>query len=328
MHAYLDRREFLKTAGVAAVGTIATGASLPARAATAQTKPQRFFAGFAPNSLGVNIDTFWMNMEECSKVGFHYIEVDNSQLKLAQAYINRTSEFKDRMDRLNLRLVGLNESYSLLDPTGYAAIREENALIGRFMKAIGGVYSGPYGALSNDEDLMRQVGRLCDQEGKRLWEEHGIKFSYHTHSSRGFRRLMDLTDPRYVHLNPDLGWLARGFGTREEAERPSDALEVCRAYLSRICTIHMKDYDPNYEFEYQGRRLKGGVVLPGKGIVNFPEVVAFLREAGFAGYWLGEHVGIGTYDYVRTKESMTTYPVFKEYMTTTLGLSLSRTLPA
>ena len=38
-------------------------------------------------------------------------------------------------------------------------------------------------------------------------------------------------------------------------------------------------------------------------------------------------VGIGTYDYVRTKESMTTYGVFKEYMTRTLGLSLSRTLP-
>jgi sugar phosphate isomerase/epimerase len=328
MHAHIDRRTFLKSAGVAAAATMAAGRPLPAFAATAVGKPQKFFAGFAPNSLGVNIDTFWMNMEECSKVGFYHIEVDNSQLKLAQAYINRTSEFKDRMDKLNLRLVGLNEAYSLLDPAKYGDIREENALIGRFMKAIGGVYTGPYGALSNDEDLMRQIGRLCDQEGKRLWEDHGIKFSYHTHSSRGFRRLMDLTDPRYVHLNPDLGWLARGFSTREEDEKPSNALEVCRAYLSRICTIHMKDYDPNYEFDYQGRHLKGGVVLPGKGIVNFPEVVDFLKEAEFTGYWLGEHVGIGTYEYVRTPESMTTYPVFKEYMTKTLGLSLSRTLPA
>jgi len=313
----------MKSAGGAAVAAAAVGGSFSSYVEAASTKPQKFFAGFAPNSLGVNIDTFWTSMEECSKIGFRNVEVDNSQWKLAQAYVNKISEYKDRMAKYNVRLVGLNEAYGLLDPTKYAAIREENAVIGKFMQAIGGVYSGPYGPLTNDEALMRQVAKLCNEEGKRMWETNGIKFSYHTHSSLGYRRLMDLTDPRYVYLNPDLGWLARGFSTTGDQEKPSDALEVARAYASRICTVHMKDYDPNYEFDYQGKHWKGGVVLPGKGIVNFPAVVDFLRDAEFTGFWLGEHVGIGTYEYVRTRESLNaTYPYFKDYMVKTLGLNL------
>jgi sugar phosphate isomerase/epimerase len=133
---------------------------------------------------------------------------------------------------------------------------------------------------------------------------------------------MDLTDPRYVGLTPDLAWLARGYSTRGELSPPADALEVCRAYVSRICTIHMKDYDPNYKFEYQGKPMTGGVVLPGKGVVDFPAVVDFLKEAEWAGQWMGENVGIGTYELERTADAVKVYPHFKEYMTSRLGLKL------
>jgi sugar phosphate isomerase/epimerase len=322
METKLDRRSFLKSAGAMAAAATVTAGGLSSSVAATSTKPQKFLAGLAPGSLGIDIDAFWNTMEASSKVGFHNIEVDNSQLKLAQAYANRTAEFKDRMDKLQLRLVGLNESYSLLDPTKYDDITEENGLIGKFMQAIGGVYTGPYGPLTNDEELMRKIAKICNEEGKRLWETNGIKFSYHTHSSLGFRRLMDLTDPRYVNLTPDLAWLARGFSTRGEESSPADALEVCRAYLSRICTIHMKDYDPDYEFDYQGKHLKGGVVLPGNGVVNFPAVVDFLKEAEFTGFWLGEHVGIGTYELERSAKAVELYPYFRDYMVETLGLKL------
>ncbi len=321
MEIKIDRRSFLKSAGAAAAGMV-THANLLPFAAAASTKPQKFLAGLAPGSLGITIDGFWHTMEAASKVGFHNIEVDNSQLKLAQAYAGKTAEFKERMEKLQLRLVGLNEAYSLLDPTKYGEISSENRLIGQFMQDIGGIYTGPYGPLSNEEDLMRKIAKICNEEGKRLAETNGIKFSYHTHSSLGFRRLMDLTDPRYVHLTPDLAWLARGFSSRGEMSPPADALEVCRAYASRLCTIHMKDYDPNYEFEYRGKPTKGGVVLPGKGIVDFPAVVDFLREAGFAGQWMGENVGIGTYEFERTAKAVDVYPHFKDYMVNKLGLKL------
>jgi sugar phosphate isomerase/epimerase len=262
-------------------------------------------------------------MEAASKVGFHNIEVDNSQLKLAQAYINKTGEFKDRMDKLQLRLVGLNESYSLLDTTKYDEIAQENRLIGKFMQAVGGIYTGPYGPLTNDEDLIRKIAVLCNQEGKRLMETNGIKFAYHTHSSLGFRRLMDVTDYRYVNLTTDLGWLARGYSTRGESSPPTDALEVVRAYESRLCTVHMKDWDPNPEYDYNGQHYKGAVTVPGKGIVNFPAVVEFLKDAGWTGQWLGEHVGIGTYEFERSPDAVSIYPAYKDYMVNVLHLNLA-----
>src|SRR5579864_858480 len=181
MESKLDRRSFLKSAGAIAAAGMITNGSLPVAAAS--TKLQKFLAGMAPGSLGITIDAFWHTMEAASKVGFHNIEVDNSQLKLAQAYIDKIGEFKDRMDKLQLRLVGLNESYSLLDPTKYEDIATENRLIGKFMQAVGGIYTGPYGPLTNEEDLMGKIAVLCNQEGKRLMETNGIKFAYHTHSS-------------------------------------------------------------------------------------------------------------------------------------------------
>jgi len=319
----LDRRSFLKSAGAMAAASALSTASASSFAATPSTKPQKFLAGMAPGSLGINIDAFWHTMEASSKVGFHNIEVDNSQLKLAQAYINKTGEFKDRMDKLQLRLVGLNEAYSLLDPSKYGVITEENILIGKFMQAVGGIYTGPYGPLTNDEDLIRKIAQLCNQEGKRLKENNGIKFAYHTHSSLGFRRLMDVTDPRYVNLTTDLGWLARGYSTRGESSPPTDALEVVRAYESRLCTVHMKDWDPNPEYDYNGQHYKGAVTVPGKGIVNFPAVADFLKEAGWEGQWLGEHVGIGTYEFERTPEAVNVYPEYKNYMVNVLHLNLA-----
>ncbi len=321
MKTALNRRSFIKSASAlaASVGPLSYAATA---SGAVGRKQQKFLCGFAPSSLGIGMDGFWHAMEAASKAGLHNIEVDNTQLKLAQKYVNNINEFKDRMDELGLRLVGLNEGYSLLDTSKYGEIAEENRLIGRFMEAIGGIYTGPYGALTNDEELMRSIAKLCNEEGKRLVESNGIKFSYHTHSSLGFRRLMDLTDPRYVNLTPDLSWLARGHSTRGELSPPADALEVVRAYESRICTIHMKDYDPNIEFEYQGKQYKGGVVLPGEGIVDFKSVVEFLLEAGWDGQWMGEIVGIGTYERERTAEAVDVYPFYVDYMEDELGLDL------
>jgi sugar phosphate isomerase/epimerase len=323
MELKLDRRSFLKSAGVLSAAGMLTTTSRSSVAQAASAKPQKFLAGMAPGSLGITIDAFWHTMEAASKVGFHNIEVDNSQLKLAQAYINKTGEFKDRMDKLQLRLVGLNESYSLLDTTKYDEIAQENRLIGKFMQAVGGIYTGPYGPLTNDEDLIRKIAVLCNQEGKRLMETNGIKFAYHTHSSLGFRRLMDVTDYRYVNLTTDLGWLARGYSTRGESSPPTDALEVVRAYESRLCTVHMKDWDPNPEYDYNGQHYKGAVTVPGKGIVNFPAVVEFLKDAGWTGQWLGEHVGIGTYEFERSPDAVSIYPAYKDYMVNVLHLNLA-----
>lgn len=218
------------------------------------------------------------------------------------------------MAALNLRLVGLNESYPLLDPTKYDDIRKENNIIGKFFQGVGGIYTGPHGGLSEDEGTMRTLAKLANEEGRKMCEEYGIRFGYHTHSSVGFRRLMDLTVPGQVWLTCDLGWL--------ELRGSTDAVQVCKAYGSRLMTLHFKDYNPNYEFDHQGQHYKGGIVIPGHRIVDFPSVVEFLKDSDFDGCVLGEHIGLGTYDLVRTTESITAYPEFKSYLGEKLGLKL------
>ena len=287
----------------------------------ATTKAQRFVVGFAPATDGTT-ESYWRSCTACSRAGFHRIETNNTRLQLPQSYLGRTLEFRDRMAKLNLSLVGMNQNHAFLDPTQASDIREKNTLLGRFLRTAGATYIGWEGSIVSSEDSggqeseqdLRRVAALANEEGKRLWEENGLKFTYHPQSTAGLHRLMDLTNPAYVHLNPDLGWLAARGG--------ADAVEICKSYLSRIVAIHLKDYDPKREFEDQGKRQRGGTVLPGSGIVRFQALVEFLREAEFDGYLMGEYIGLGTIDIARSPEGLAVIPVYKEYMVNRLGLQI------
>jgi sugar phosphate isomerase/epimerase len=316
----MDRRKFFKTASVLAGARIL--APSPASLLFAKTgQPQRFRVGFGPATDGT-LASYWMRMKALSGAGFHYIEVDNGVVKIAENYAAKSSEFRDRMAKLNLRLTGLNQGYRFTDPGTDGAIREQNTLLGRFLKDVGGAYIGWEGALApgafpeqvEDESEMRRIAKLANEEGKRLKEDFGIRFSYHTNSTFGFRRLMDLTNPAYLGITTDLGWLrARGNG---------DALEVLRAYRSRLTAVHFKDFDPNLEWNDRNTHGKGGMVVAGQGTVNFPAVVDFLKETEFDGFVHGEHIGLGTYDFVRSPRELEVYPRYKDYFVDTLGLKL------
>jgi sugar phosphate isomerase/epimerase len=307
----MDRRKFLTTASVLAAS--------PLLAKT--DKPQRFRVGFGPATDGT-LDSYWTRMKTLSDLGFHYIEVDNGVVKVAEAYAKKPAEFHDRMANLNLHLAGLNQGYRFTDNAAATAIKEKNRLVGKFLKDVGGSYIGWEGALApgnfgeqvEDETDLRRIAALANEEGKRLKEEFGVRFSYHTNSTFGFRRLMDLTNPAYLGITTDLGWLtARG---------NADVLEVLRAYRSRLAAVHFKDYDPNHEWTDRNTSGKGGMVVAGQGIVNFPAVVDFLKESAFEGFVHGEHIGIGTYDVARSPRELEVYPKYKEYFVGTLGLKL------
>jgi sugar phosphate isomerase/epimerase len=171
------------------------------------------------------------------------------------------------MDKLNLRLLGLNQNHSFLDATQATDIREKNTVLARFLKGVEATYIGwegiivpaeESGGLETEEE-QRRVARLAKVEGKKLWEEDGLKFTYHLQFTAGLGRLMDLTNSAHVHLNPDLGRLAARGG--------ADVLQICQAYLSRIVAIHLKDYDPNLEFEDEGKHQKGGAVPSGSDVI-------------------------------------------------------------
>ena len=306
----MTRRSFLNTSA-GAIAAAFNSATWLAAGLDGAVAPQRFMVGFAPATDGT-LDSFWMRMEALSKSGFRFVEVDNGAIKLAESYGSRLQEFRERMAKLNLRLVGVNQGYRFADPSAREQIKAQNTLVAAFLQNVNAIYLGWQGALTSDEgqeraereEELRRIARLANVEGRRLAEEFGIKFCYHTHSTLGFRRLLDLTRPEALSLNADLGWLlARG---------GADAMEVCRAYRSRLQTLHFKDFDPNREFTDRGQKGKGGMVVPGKGKVDFPAVVQFLKETEFEGCVLGEHIGIGNYDFVRSPREGEVYPQVQE----------------
>jgi sugar phosphate isomerase/epimerase len=63
-------------------------------------------------------------------------------------------------------------------------------------------------------------------------------------------------------------------------------------------------------------------VVPGKGSVNFPAVVEFLKESAFDGFVLGEHIGLANYDFVRSPREVEIYPAYRDYFAGKLGLKL------
>ena len=312
MRHLIDRRDFLKSSTLVAGLGVLGGASLTSL--FAGTKPQKFIAGLAPGTRGT-VESFWEICDACSALGFHYIETDNTRLQIVEAYKDRTAEFQEEMAKRNLTMAGFVQLSFFADPAKREETIEQNMRIGRFLEAVGGDYIAASFEIRHipgyegrdayellQEEDFRRFARLADEVGKRLREETGIKFGYHPHSPVGFPRIMDLTNPDYFHLVPDLGHLARG---------GLDPLRVCRAYRSRIMTVHLKDYDPNLEYEFRGRRGKGRTVVLGSGTIDFPAVVDFLKETEFTGWVHGEH-GSNPQD----------FPAMKAYMVDQLGLHL------
>ena len=109
-------------------------------------------------------------------------------------------------------------------------------------------------------------------------------------------RLMESSDERYFGLVPDVGHItAVGL----------DALEIYKKYRSRMITTHLRDYDPNLEYERNGQRVKGRFVPLGEGVINLRALIGFLRQTKFAGQVMAEGGGLeASHDYMVHKLSL------------------------
>jgi sugar phosphate isomerase/epimerase len=262
---------------------------------------QSFVAGIVPAGRNAtnSVETFWNHCDEVSALGFHHIEFNNTRAKIAEAYLDRTSAFRDEMARRNLKLAGL----ALFSR---AAARdapvEQHMRLGRFLEATGGKYIthmiAPGEALNESTDDaayraldLKQWAANANEIGRHLLGEHGIKLAYHPEQgevrTRLYQRVLESTDERYVYFLPDTGHLAAG---------GADPVEDCRAHRTRLVCVHLKDF----------KSVKPGDVPFGEGSVNLRGVLDELT--GFAGYVMGESGG--------------TNPSMRDYMTGALHLTL------
>ena len=141
----------------------------------------------------------------------------------------------------------------------------------------------PKGGPSDDQ--LKQLADTLNELGRRTLE-FGIRLAPHPHiwgpieREAEIRRVMELTDPRYVWLTADTGHLTLGGG---------DAVQMISDYFPRLAEIHMKDtyakFRGNVETPTPEMHRQASVYHNfGSGGVDFPGIFKVLRERHFKGW--------------------------------------------
>ena len=245
-------------------------------------------------------EAFWKNCDQCSQVGFHHIESSGAGIRLVDVYGPNPGQLKEELVKRQLTLIGYAHYSPMADPAKRDDLISLHLRIGRTLQPIGtkyvthllipptkpGLSVDQLPAQMSAEDF-KNFGRNANEVGKRLREETGLRIGYHAETvdvAAGLLdRIMEAADPRYFDLVADVGHLAAG---------GLDPLQVYKKYSSRIITTHLRDYDPNIEFERNGKTIKGRFVPLGQGKINLAALLAFLRERKFTGQVMAEGGGL------------------------------------
>jgi inosose dehydratase len=207
-----------------------------------------------------------------------------------------------------LALLGAFVPVRLTDPAAHEAGVAAALRVARLMTAAAG--REPFVVLADDTAAdpvrTRRAGRIRPADGldergwqtlaqganliaRRVADETAIRTVFHHHcatfveTGAEIDELMRRTDPALVGLCLDTGHAAFG---------GADPSAVAARWRDRIQHVHLKDCDPAIraraaveEWDYQ-RSVEAGVFCElGRGSVNFPAILALLRDAGYDG-WL------------------------------------------
>jgi inosose dehydratase len=143
----------------------------------------------------------------------------------------------------------------------------------------------------------------ADKVGRAVLAETGLRTVLHHHCA-GYvetpdeiARFLELTDPKAIGLVFDTGHYAYGAGD-------CDVVKGLERFWDRIHYVHLKDCEPTVAARARAENwdyfeaLRHGVFCElGKGAVNFPAVLQFLKDKGYSGYTLVEQdvlPGMGT----------------------------------
>lgn len=255
----------------------------------------------------------WVN-EDMPDLGDHYTADDVlSQMQalgfegteFCRKFPRSVPELSRLLERYGMTLVAQWKSLAFRD----ASRREEEMRAFRehadFLRAMGSRYvvACETGDAFEDPHSNRvAIQPLTDEQWRNLAEglneagrycqSVGLELVYHYHGEtvieRGedIRRLMESTDPAYVHMLYDTGHAYYG---------GSDPLDILRTYYDRIRYIHLKDVrrDVLERARRDGLRFREAVrqgvfTVPGDGCIDFAPIYRELHERGYEGWILIE----------------------------------------
>lgn len=142
----------------------------------------------------------------------------------------------------------------------------------------------------NDLEWIRLAEGL-NKLGKIAFDR-GFKLTYHHHMGTGCqtieetKKLMDITDERYVFLTFDSGHFAFS------GEDPIVALKL---FIDRVAHVHLKDIRKDVVERVKKEKLSfldavraGAFTIPGDGCIDFPSIFRILEENKWEGWMVVE----------------------------------------
>jgi inosose dehydratase len=230
-------------------------------------------------------------------------------------------ELRTELDARGLALVGSWVSVNLEDASRHRASTDDAVRTGKQLAGVGGpsavvvLGNDPYGnplrtrvaGRAKPEHGMTEEQWTVFAEGanhvaRRVMDEAGIRTVVHQHigtlieTEAEARRLLAMTDPAVLGLCLDTGHWTFGAG--------GDPVAAVREFRDRVWHVHFKDAEPavmeaSRVNEWDGPTSVGhGVFCElGKGCVDFPGMLAALRDIGYDGWIVVEQdvlPGMGT----------------------------------
>lgn len=141
------------------------------------------------------------------------------------------------------------------------------------------------------DEQWQKVANGLNTLGK-IARERGFKLSYHHHMGTGCqtieetKKLMDLTDKRYVFLTFDSGHFAFS---------GEDPIEALKLFIPRVAHVHLKDIRPEIVAKVKKEKLSfldavraGAFTIPGDGCIDFPSIFKILEQNNYEGWMVVE----------------------------------------
>ena len=263
-----SRRDFLKT-GTAA---LLYGSALMRDAALNAEDKTKYLSlplGIQLYSVRKQLPTDYEGtLKQIAALGYREVEA-------AGFYNHSASQVKQAMQQAGLRCVSAHYSYDALN----GHIDE----IVEFMKVIGSRYiicsypghHGGHGPTFTLDEWRWNAGEF-NKFGKKI-STSGLKFGYHNHTMEfqkengvvPYDELMRLTDPAYVTMEMDLGWVKVGGG---------NPIELLHRYGNRISMLHVKDFKP-FKAPESIQNPPTATAL-GQGSVDYRPILAAAAQTG------------------------------------------------
>lgn len=176
------------------------------------------------------------------------------------------------------------------EPKPYLVLADDNGSVPERTQNAGRIT--PDLALSAAE--WRVFAEGANQVARAVEAETGLRTVFHHHCAgyvetpEEIVRFLDLTDANVLGLVFDTGHYAYGAGD-------CDVLKGLRRFQERVWYIHFKDFEPQVARRARAGRwdyfesLRHGVFCElGKGCVDFPAVLRWMKGAGYHGFTLVE----------------------------------------